>query len=139
MSKKSSTSGNPAKAAAAKYEPAARPLNFATVVLAIAGVLNLIEAAAALGGDSRFDANRLLFDSLTGWGIAVLIIGLLQLYAAREIHLRKPAGLLWGIGLASVSGISHFMMIGAYPLWAITVMVVNFGVIFALTTNDDVF
>jgi hypothetical protein len=139
MSNKTSKSGNPAKAAAANYEPAARPLNFATVVLAIAGALNLIEAAAALGGDSRFDENRLLFDSLTGWGIAVLIIGLLQIYAAREIHLRKPSGLFFGIGLASISGISHFMMIGAYPLWSITVMLVNFAVIFALTTNDDVF
>jgi hypothetical protein len=139
MSNKSSKYGNPAKASAATHQPAARPLTFATVVLGIAGVLNLIEAAAALGGDSRFDANRLLFDSLTGWGVAVLIIGLLQVYAAREIHLRKPAGLLWGIALASISGISHFMMIGAYPLWSITVMIVNFGVIFALTTNDDVF
>lgn len=139
MSQKSSKYGNPAKAAAATHEPAARPLSFATVVLAVAGVLNLVEAAAALGGDSRFDANRLLFDSLTGWGIAVLIIGLLQIYAAREIHLRKPAGLLWGIALSCISGISHFIMIGAYPLWSITVMIVNFGVIFALTTNDDAF
>ncbi|MBJ7354122.1 MAG: hypothetical protein JHC98_04795 [Thermoleophilaceae bacterium] len=139
MSNKSSKYGNPAKAAAATYEPAVRPLSFATVVLAVAGVLNLIEAAAAFGGDSRFDVNRIFLESLTGWGVAVLIIGLLQLYAAREIHLRKPSGLLWGIGLSCLSGISHFMMIGAYPLWAITVMLVNFAVIFALTTNDDAF
>jgi hypothetical protein len=139
MSQKSSKYGNPAKAAAATHTPDARPLSFATVVLAIAGILNLVEAAAAFGGDSRFDENRIFLDSLVGWGVAVLIIGLLQLYAAREIHLRKPAGLLWGIGLSVLSGISHFMMIGAYPLWAITVMVVNFGVIFALTTNDDAF
>jgi hypothetical protein len=139
MSKKSSKYGNPAKAAATTHEPGSRPLSFVSVVLAVAGVLNLVEAAAALGGDSRFDANRLLFDSLTGWGIAVLIIGLLQLFAAREIQLRKPTGLLLGIGLACISGIAHFMMIGAYPLWAITVMLVNFAVIFALTTNDDAF
>jgi hypothetical protein len=139
MSKKSSKYGNPAKAAATTYEPAARPLLFASVVLAVAGVLSLIEGAAALGGDSRFNEDRLLFDSLTGWGIAMLIVGLLQLYAAREIHLRKPSGLILGITFACLSGIVHFGLIGAYPLWAITVMLLDFAVLFNLMTNDDAF
>jgi hypothetical protein len=141
MSKKSPKYGNPAKAAAAVQanDPSARPLSFATIVLAVAGVLSLIEGAAALGGDSRFDVNRLLFDSLTGWGIAVIVVGVLQLYAAREIHLRKPSGLIVGITMACLSGIVHFMMIGAYPIWAITVMLLDFAVLFNLMTNDDAF
>jgi hypothetical protein len=69
----------------------------------------------------------------------MLIVGLLQLYAAREIHLRKPSGLILGITFACLSGIVHFGLIGAYPLWAITVMLLDFAVLFNLMTNDDAF
>jgi hypothetical protein len=33
----------------------------------------------------------------------------------------------------------HFGLIGAYPLWAITVMLLDFAVLFNLMTNDDAF
>lgn len=118
---------------------ASGPLGFASVILLIAGILNLIEGGAALAGDSRFDASKLLFESLTGWGIAYVIVGLLQIYAANEIYQRKARGLILGITFASLSGITHFVSIGAYPIWSITVMVLNFAVIFALLTNDDEF
>jgi hypothetical protein len=118
---------------------AAGPLGFVVVVLAIAGILNLIDGAAALGGDSRFNVNQLLFDSLTGWGIAYVVIGLLQLYAAVEINQRKARGLLLGVTFASISGIAHFVSIGAYPIWSVTVMILNFAVLFVLLTNDDLF
>lgn len=118
---------------------ASGPLGFAAVVLLIAGILNLIEGAAALGGDARFNASQLLFDSLTGWGIAYICIGLLQMYAGAAIMQRRPRGLLMGVTFASISGIAHFVSIGAYPIWSVTVMVLNFAVLFALLTNDDVF
>lgn len=118
---------------------ASGPLGFASVMLAIAGVLSLIDGIAAVAGDERFDSSRLLFDSLTGWGIAIIIVGLLQLYAANEIRQRKPQGLLLGVTFASLSGIVHFLSIGAYPVWSITVMVLDFAVLFALLTNDDAF
>lgn len=115
------------------------PLGFVVVILAIAGVLNVIDGIAAIGGDSRFDESRLLFETLTGWGIAYVIAGALQIYAAVEIHQRRARGLLLGITFASLSGIIHFMSIGAYPIWSITVMVLNFAVLYVLLTNDDLF
>lgn len=115
------------------------PLKFASVILAIAGVLNIIEGFAALAGDDRFNESNLIFESLTAWGIAYVIIGLLQVYAGNEIRLRKPQGLLLGITFASLSGIAHFMSLGAYPIWSVAIMVLNFAVLFALLTNDDAF
>lgn len=115
------------------------PLKFASVMLALAGVLSIIDGIAAVAGDDRFNAAKLLFESLTAWGIAFIIIGALQLYAANEIRLRKPQGLILGITFACLSGIAHFMSIGAYPIWSITVMVIDFAVLFALLTNDDAF
>lgn len=118
---------------------ASGPIAFATVVLAIAGILSLIDGIAAVGGDDRFDTSRLLFESLTGWGIAYIVIGLLQIYAAVELHARKPRGLILAVTMASLSGITHFLSIGAYPIWSVTVMILNFAVIFALLTHDDAF
>jgi hypothetical protein len=118
---------------------ASGPLGFAAVILVIAGILNIIEGAAAIGGDSRFNTSQLLFESLTGWGIAYLVVGLLQIYAGVQIMQRNPRGLILGITFASLSGIAHFISIGAYPIWSVTVMVLNFAVLFALLTNDDAF
>jgi hypothetical protein len=123
--------------ASTKY--AAGPIRFATVILAIAGVLSLIDGIAAIAGDDRFNANSLLFESLTGWGIAFVIVGLLQLYAAAELYQRKARGLILAVTMASISGIAHFISIGAYPIWSITVMILDFAVIFALLTHDDAF
>ena len=55
--------------------------------------------------------------------------------------------LLMALGLAIIFGqmgvinMAHgeFMTIGAYPIWSVTVMVLNFAVIFALLTHDDAF
>lgn len=118
---------------------AAGPIAFATVVLAIAGILSMIDGIAALTGDDRFNTDQILFESLTGWGIAYLIIGLLQIYAALELHARKPRGLVLAVTMASLSGIAHFLSIGAYPIWSVTVMILDFAVIFALLTHDDAF
>ncbi len=114
-------------------------LRFVSAVLALAGVLNVIEGLYALAGDDRFNTNALLFETLTGWGIAYLIIGALQIYAAVAVARRAARGLLMGLGFASLSGIAHFMSIGAYPVWSVTVMILNFAVLFALLTNDDLF
>lgn len=120
-------------------EYAAGPLKFVAILLLLAGILNIVDGAAAIGGDSRFNEDRLLFESLTGWGIAYVIIGLLQLYAAAEVRARKARGLLLAIGFSCLSGIAHFASIGAYPIWSIIVMTLNFAVLFILLTHDDEF
>lgn len=122
-----------------KADLAAGPLKFASVMLALAGVLSLIDGIHFLAGDDRFNEANLLFESLTAWGVVLIIVGLLQLYAANEIRLRKPSGLLLGVTFACLSGIAHFMSLGAYPVWSITVMIIDFAVLFALLTNDDAF
>lgn len=122
-----------------KNKFASGPLGFASVILLIAGILNVIDGIVAVAGDSRFDVASLLLENLTAWGIAYIVIGALQIYAANEIYQRKPRGAILGITFASLSGITHFLSIGAYPIWSITVMILNFAVLFVLLTNDDEF
>lgn len=137
MAKKSGKSAP--KVATDPVSPLSGGLGFATVILFIAGILNAIDGIAALADDSRFNTDHLIVQSLTAWGILYVIIGALQVYAGLAIYQRHPRGLIMGITFASLSGIAHFMSIGAYPIWSVTVMILNFAVIFALLTNDDQF
>lgn len=115
------------------------PVGFAAVILMIAGVLNAIDGISAIADDSRFNTSHLIIQSLVAWGIAYIIIGALQIYAGLAIKQRRTGGLLLGITFASLSGIVHFLSIGAYPIWSIIVMTLNFAVIYVLLTNDDEF
>jgi hypothetical protein len=126
-------------AAPEPVSPLSGGLGFATVVLIIVGILNAIDGIAALANDSRFNTDHLIVQSLTAWGILYIILGALQVYAGMAVYQRHPRGVVMGILFASLSGIAHFMSIGAYPIWSITVMILDFAVIYVLLVNDDQF
>lgn len=114
-------------------------ITFAGVMLMIGGTLNVIESIAMLADDDRFNAAELLFANLTTWGIIHLVVGGLQFLAAGLLFQRRAGGVVLAITMASISGIAHFMTIGIYPLWSVTVMVINFAIVFGLLSNDDAF
>lgn len=114
-------------------------ITFAAVMLTIGGTLNVIESIAMLANDNRFNEASLLFANLTAWGIIHMIVGVLQFVAASLLYQRRAGGVVLAITIASISGIAHFMTIGIYPLWSVTVMVINFAIIFGLISNDDAF
>ncbi len=114
-------------------------ITFAGVMLLIGGTLNVIESIAMLANDNRFDSAELLFANLTAWGVIHLIVGGLQFLAAGLLFQRRAGGVVLAITIASISGIAHFMTIGVYPLWSVTVMAINFAIIFGLLSNDDAF
>ena len=112
---------------------------FAGVLLLIAGVLNVVDGIAALSEDERYEVAELLFGSLTTWGVIYLITGAVQLLAAGLLFKSKMTGMVLAISIASLSGIAHFLSIGAYPIWSVTVMFINFMIIFGLLTHDNAF
>lgn len=116
-----------------------RWIAFAGVMLLIGGTLNVIESIAMLADDDRFDAAELLFSNLTTWGIIHLVVGALQFLAAGLLFQKRAGGVILAITMASISGIAHFVTIGIYPLWSVTVMVINFAIVFGLLSNDDAF
>lgn len=116
-----------------------RWIAFAGVLMIIAGGLNLIDGVAALAGDDRFNTGAFLFADLTTWGIIYLIVGSCQILAASLLFQKRAGGVVLAVTMASISGIAHFMTIGVYPLWSVTVMAIDFAIIFGLMTNDDAF
>jgi hypothetical protein len=106
---------------------------YAGTMLAIAGGFNLIDGIAALGQKEYFNEAGLLYTNLKFWGWWMLIIGILQLLACFLVFTRRQAGAVLGIFLAAVSAFFAFFAIGGYPLWALTILVVDGLVIYGLT------
>ena len=106
---------------------------FAGTMMLIVGGFNLIEGIAALAQKEYFNSSGLLYDNLKFWGWLMLIVGIVQLITSFLIFARSLAGAVIGIFLAAVSAFFAFFAIGAYPWWALTILVVDGLVIYGLT------
>lgn len=108
-------------------------LLFATIMIAIAGALNIIWGIAAVS-DSKFfiqDATYVV-SSLNTWGWIVLIIGVLEVGAAFSIVVGGQYGRWFGIVMAGLNSIAALMSIPAYPFWAICLFGVDILIIYGL-------
>jgi hypothetical protein len=114
-------------------------IGFAGVLMVIGGVLNIIDGIAAVSHDQRFDASQLLFSNLTAWGWAYIVFGAVQLLGAVLLFKSHASGMLIAVTIACISGTAHFMSIGVYPIWSVTLMAVNFAILFGLLTHSDAF
>lgn len=114
-------------------------LMFAAVMILIAGAFNAADGIAALASAKYFAADKLLFGNLTFWGWVWLIVGACQLAIATLIFKKSAFGMIVGIFLAGFSGMAHLLSVGAYPIWSITVMVIDFLIIYGLVVALDEF
>jgi hypothetical protein len=114
-------------------------LTFAGIVLVIAGAINLLDGVVALAKDDYFRADQLLFGDLSAWGFWWLFVGLLMTWAGYQVINRKEAGLGLGIGIAGLNLFTQLMFLQTYPGWAVSVMVLDLIIIWALCANADEF
>jgi hypothetical protein len=105
-------------------------LTFAVVMFLVAAAFNTVYGIAAFANDDYFAADELLFGDLSMWGAFYLTIAALQVGAALAVWSRAGFGL--GIALAMLNATVALLSIGAYPLWSITVMVVDAMIIYGL-------
>jgi hypothetical protein len=114
-------------------------LTFAGIVLVIAGSLNLLDGIVALAKDEYFLVDELLFGDLSAWGIWWLFVGLLMVWSGFQVVGRKEAGLGLGIGLAGLNLFTQLMFLKVHPGWAVSIMVLDLIVIWALCAHADEF
>jgi hypothetical protein len=114
-------------------------IRFAAVMFLIVGTFNVIAGIAALADHDYFKADDLLFGSLSFWGWTWLTMGASQILVSYLIFKRSGAGLFLGSFLAGLNAVDHLVAVGAYPIWSITVMTINFLIIWGLVTNSDAF
>ena len=108
-------------------------LMFASIMIAIAGALNIIWGIAAIGNSKFFTHNATyVLSDLKTWGWILLIIGVAELGAAFSITVGGQFGRWFGIAAASLNAIAVLMSISAYPFWALCLFAVDILVIYGL-------
>jgi len=111
---------------------------FASILLMVAGTVNIIYGIAALG-DSKFfvGETRYVFSNLNTWGWITLLLGILALLAAFSVMSGGIFGRSVGIAVASLSAIGALLGVGgAYPFWSLGVFAICIVVIHGLAVYD---
>jgi hypothetical protein len=108
-------------------------LLFAGIMVLIAGILNTIWGIAAIDKASFFlEDERYIIEDLSTMGWCILIIGILQLFAAFSIWSGGQFGRWVGIGAASLNAVFALLSIPGYPLWSIAVFGIDLLIIYGL-------
>jgi hypothetical protein len=112
---------------------------FAGFMMMTLGVLQGIAGLAGIFKNNYYVVTQthLLVFNFKTWGWVNLILGIIILMAGLEV-LR---GALWArilaVFLAILSLVANMAFMNAYPLWSITMMVVDILVIYALTVHGS--
>ena len=108
-------------------------VSFAAIMLALAGVWNVIDGILAIGSSRVYGPNQtFVFSDLNTWGWIILALGVIQLLAAYSIVSGSEIGRWFGIGAAFVNGIGQLFFVSAYPWWSIAMFAIDVLVIYAL-------
>jgi uncharacterized membrane protein (DUF2068 family) len=108
-------------------------LLFAGILVLVAGVLNTIWGIAAIDSANFFlEDDRYIFEDLNTMGWFVLVIGVVQLFAAFSIWAGGQFGRWVGMIAASVNAVFALLSIPGYPLWSIAVFGIDLLIIYGL-------
>jgi hypothetical protein len=106
---------------------------FASVLLAILGVMNSIEGIAAINNARFFvrGADYLIGD-LNSWGWVVLCLGVMQLLIAGSVLLQNQFTRWFGLVVLGLNAVAQLLMISAYPLWSLAFLALDIMAIYGL-------
>ena len=108
-------------------------LMFAGIMVLIVAVLNVIYGIAAIDSSKFFiEDERFILSDLNTWGWIVLIIGVLQLFAAFSIWAGGEYGRWIGLITAGISAIGALLALPGYPFWSLAVFALDILIIYGL-------
>jgi hypothetical protein len=106
---------------------------FAGIMIALAGVLNVIYGIAAISKSAFFDGNAdYIVSSLKTWGWVGVAIGALQIVAALSIWRGGAFGRWFGIIATGLSAIAALMSIAGYPFLSLAIFALDVLVLYGL-------
>ncbi len=106
---------------------------FASVLLMIGGVLNIVYGIAAISNSHFFVHNaHYVFADLKSWGWITLLLGILEFIAALSLLRGATFGRFFGIFVGSLAAIGALFSIPAYPFWSIAVFALSLWIIYGL-------
>jgi|SRR5581483_3746601 len=110
---------------------------FAAVLFLILGIFNVLDGIVAIAKDDHFVTNLIVVNNLAFWGVVMLVIGGLQLFASMQLF--SGRGQVLGIFLLSLNLFAQLLFLPAYPVWSIIVMVIDVMAIYGLTVYGESF
>lgn len=113
-----------------------RWLIFAGAVLLLLGCVNILEGVAAASGSQFFTARaQYVFGDLNAWGWVIWLIGITQGLTGVAVLVRNQAARWLGVTFALCNALAQWLMIQAYPLWALALFGLDILVVYALVVH----
>jgi hypothetical protein len=106
-------------------------LDFAGVMLMLAGAFNVVEGITAISG-SKYVSDHLLFANLDTWGWFFLIVGVIQVFAGWSVMKGAGWAAIVGIVTAFFNAIAQLAASDTFVLWTMTVLTADVIIIYAL-------
>jgi hypothetical protein len=99
---------------------------FASILLVIVGVFNVIQGIAAIAHSHVFVANaHYVFANLRAWGWITLILGALQLLAAIGVLAGNQLARWFAVVVIGLNMIDQMFFIPSYPFWSLTIIAMD--------------
>ena len=110
---------------------------FAGILLIIAGSFAMLAGLAGIINPDTFVVTKdnLLKVSTSTWGWWHLIVGAIVFFSGFGVFTGNVLARTIGVIAAIVSMISAFVYMSIYPIWGITIVAIDFAVIWALTVH----
>lgn len=121
-------------------------VTFGGYLFFVVGIFHVIDGIAALSKSHVFGAglgsginHDGLFADIHFWGVVMLIIGGLAIYAGWAILDRQSGGRVIGIILAGLGILAQLMFLSAYPLWGLIMVALWTVILYSLIVHGDEF
>jgi uncharacterized membrane protein len=110
---------------------------FAATMMVLGGVLNIVHGLVALLNDdwAVWSNSGAVYLDLTTWGWVHILVGSLVILAGIGVLSGNVLARTVGVFLAGLSLVTNFLYMPVYPVWSITVIVLDVLMIWALTAH----
>ncbi|MFF3413954.1 hypothetical protein ACFYW9_04540 [Streptomyces sp. NPDC002698] len=107
---------------------------FASVMLFVSGVLDILRGVMAIAEDDVFvtGQNYVFKFDLTSWGWIHLVLGAVAVVVSLGLFTAATWARVIGVGIAALLIIANFLDIPYYPVWSLTLIALYGFVIWAL-------
>jgi nitrate reductase NapE component len=111
---------------------------FASVMLFVSGVLDILRGVMAIAEDDVFvtSPNYVFKFDLTSWGWIHLALGAIAVVVSLGLFSRATWARVTGVGIAALLIIANFLSIPYYPVWSLTLIALYGFVIWALCVAE---
>lgn len=117
-------------------------VTFAGALFLVLAFFNAVDGVVAFADPGHFYINEnglLVVQNYDAYGFVLLVIAGIELLIGAGILMRMRAAQWFGILIALVSVVIHFLYFKHYPAWSVIALALDAIVIYALTVHGDEF